>query len=361
MSAAFAPRLSVVATARNDDHGGNLLGRMQLFVDGILDQARRFTTPIELILVEWNPPHDRPPLVEALDFHTHGSSLTDVRVITVPPHVHRRFEHADRLPLFQMIAKNVGVRRSRAGRVLVTNVDILLSDALFERALQAPLDRTVRADRLDVTADVPVAQSPRERLKWCRTNVIREHRFDVSIDRRDGKHYRIYWEPTPRVRLLEALQDWRLVPTVTRKRLHVNGCGDFTLVPRAAFDAVGGYAEFAAYSMHIDALFCTSAHFAGFRELCVESPAVAYHIEHTIGSGWSPEGQGVLNARLAQAGVPQLSVDDLHRMSVTMRKQNGPTLFNAGPWGLPDDDPPEVRPLSDRIARAHEPVHGAAA
>ena len=42
------PYLSLVVAARNDDHGGNLLGRMQIFVDGWLAQARRYQIPSEL-------------------------------------------------------------------------------------------------------------------------------------------------------------------------------------------------------------------------------------------------------------------------------------------------------------------------
>ena len=61
-----APYLSVVATARNDDHGGNLLGRMQTFVNALLAQCREHQLAAELILVDWNPPPDRPPLHEAL-------------------------------------------------------------------------------------------------------------------------------------------------------------------------------------------------------------------------------------------------------------------------------------------------------
>ena len=33
--------LSIVATSRNDEHGGNLLGRMQTFVDGFAEQCGR--------------------------------------------------------------------------------------------------------------------------------------------------------------------------------------------------------------------------------------------------------------------------------------------------------------------------------
>ena len=60
------PVLSIVATSRNDDHGGDLNDRMQWFVDGLLWHATRRKVVLELLLVEWNPPEDRPPLVEIL-------------------------------------------------------------------------------------------------------------------------------------------------------------------------------------------------------------------------------------------------------------------------------------------------------
>jgi len=66
MSSTREPYLSVVVTARNDDHGGNLLGRMQAFVNGWIGQARRYQIPSELIVVEWNPPPGRPRLRDAL-------------------------------------------------------------------------------------------------------------------------------------------------------------------------------------------------------------------------------------------------------------------------------------------------------
>ena len=47
------PHFSVVATSRNDDHGGNLLQRMRHFVDGFAAQCRRHGLAAELILVEW--------------------------------------------------------------------------------------------------------------------------------------------------------------------------------------------------------------------------------------------------------------------------------------------------------------------
>ena len=50
------PYLSLVAASRNDDHGGNMVYRTQIFVDSFLEQCERHQLRAELILVEWNPP-----------------------------------------------------------------------------------------------------------------------------------------------------------------------------------------------------------------------------------------------------------------------------------------------------------------
>ena len=50
------PCLSLIGTSPNDEHGSNLLGRMETFVDGLIKQCRRYGLAAELILVEWNPP-----------------------------------------------------------------------------------------------------------------------------------------------------------------------------------------------------------------------------------------------------------------------------------------------------------------
>ena len=62
------PYLSVVAVSRNDNHGGRLTYRMQKFVDGFITQCKRHNVHAELILVEWNPPEDRPFLDKALKY-----------------------------------------------------------------------------------------------------------------------------------------------------------------------------------------------------------------------------------------------------------------------------------------------------
>jgi hypothetical protein len=170
----LTPYLSVVVTARNDDHGGNLLRRMQTFVNAWIGQSKRHGLCSELILVEWNPPADRPRLREALTWPADLGACT-VRFIEVPPHIHLRYSHAEVLPLYQMIAKNVGIRKARAPFVLATNIDILFSEELVRYFAEHKLTegRMYRIDRYDVASDVPVDGLIDDQLAYCRAHMLR--------------------------------------------------------------------------------------------------------------------------------------------------------------------------------------------
>jgi len=187
MSGLDAPYLSLVVTARNDDHGGNLLDRMQAFVSGWISQARRYSIPSELIIVEWNPPADRPRLAEALEWPS-DLGPCQVRLIEVPAELHGRFQHAEALPLYQMIAKNAGIRRARGEYVLATNIDILFSSELacFFAARRLQHGRMYRIDRHDAMSGVPRGAAIEEQLEYAKTHLIRvnmrEGTYNVSPD-----------------------------------------------------------------------------------------------------------------------------------------------------------------------------------
>lgn len=177
------PLLSVVATSRNDDHGASLLRRMQIFTDALIAQCQRHKLSCELILVEWNPPADRPRFIHALRWPRDPSPCR-VRIIEVPEERHLRVRHGAALPLFQMIAKNVGIRRARGRFVLATNIDILFNDALIEYIVAGNLrpGRMYRIDRHDVETHVPVDAPVEEQLRYCETHLIRVNSADGTFD-----------------------------------------------------------------------------------------------------------------------------------------------------------------------------------
>src|ERR1043165_959308 len=124
-------RYSFVATSRNDDHGGDILRRTQSWVTRLADQCERHQVACELVLVDWNPPKSRASLADVLAWPA-GSEWFSARVIVVPPRLHRELRCSSRLSMFQMIAKNVGIRNALGDFIIATNVDIIFSDELFQ-------------------------------------------------------------------------------------------------------------------------------------------------------------------------------------------------------------------------------------
>jgi len=174
------PYLSIVATARNDNHGGNMLRRMQIFIDGVLEQCRRHQLDAELIIVEWNPLLDKPRLKDEFSWGKLENSPCTVRFIEVPSEIHHRLKHSESLPLFQMIAKNVGIRRAKGEFVLATNIDLLFSDELFSFLASRRLEsgKLYRIDRHDAASEVPLEASLDEQLRYCEKNLLRICRQD---------------------------------------------------------------------------------------------------------------------------------------------------------------------------------------
>jgi hypothetical protein len=335
----------VVATTRNDDHGGNQLARTQLFITGLAEQCDRFKLPVELLLVEWNPPIDRIPLAEALSWPR--SDWFQPSVLVVPGDVHRAFAHSEKLPLFQMIAKNAGIRRARAPFVLATNIDILFSDELFA-FLQAGLKQgtVYRADRLDIVADMDrrPLPSPAEcrALPW-----IRAHR-------EDGPHYadgrRMPWYLAARTWFNRTA--WNTLHGGPLPALHTWASGDFTLTSYEIWAELRGYPEWPMFSMFLDSVLLIEAHRAGVEMVALPPPMVLYHLEHGAGSGWTPEGASSLSERLDAAGIPYFTGSSYDKMARDiMRKSPGFHPSNGPEWGLASIDLPSVSPGVARQAQ----------
>jgi hypothetical protein len=170
-----APYLSVVVTTRNDDHGGDPLRRLHAFLNTFAAQCRRTGLDAEVIVVEWNPPDDKPRLSQVLQVP--AGAPFPVRVIEVPAAIHGTFRHAEVLPLFQMIAKNAGIRRARGRFVLATNIDIIFSTELVEQLASRQLEtgHLYRVDRRDIEAAYPVDAPLEEQMAYCRTHQLRLH------------------------------------------------------------------------------------------------------------------------------------------------------------------------------------------
>ncbi len=351
-----SPYVSFVVTSRNDDPGGALLPRMQMFVDGLVVQCNRHHLDAELIIVEWNPPPDRPRLFEAIRIPADTGSC-HIRIVEVPPAVHAQFEGSASLPLFQMVGKNTGIRRAHGEFVLATNVDILFSEVLmrFLASKQLRNDMMYRVDRYDVRADIPPGLSVPERLDWCRNNIVRINGSDGTIAVKFGNSLQACTVKKNMIKKATAFLAGR------RRFLHTNACGDFTLLAREKWMAVRGYPELRVFALYQDGLLCYAAHFAGAREMRLKDPMRIYHIDHPprgdgagraekllkpmhrnpvqepVG-GWLLRRPGLLKDNdIENEGVFPLSYAQYRVWVKQMRRRKTPILFNQDDsWGLAD-------------------------
>ena len=101
---------------------------------------------------------------------------------------------------------------------------------------------------------------------------------------------------------------------------------------REQWHLLRGYPELETFSMNIDAMLSFMAAAAGLRECVLEPPI--YHIEHEVGSGWSPEGEARLRSRIAERGITWLDAQTIHMWAMYMAWLGRPMIFNGPDWGL---------------------------
>jgi len=311
------PYLSIVISSRNDDHCGNMLERMQASLNALFEQSRRYRLRTELLVVEWNRVPDRPGLSEVLSWPDAHDYCT-VRFVEVPEEIHNRYDYSDLQRFYQMIAKNVGIRRARGRFILATNIDVLFSNSLFAYLASGKLTKgkLYRVDRWDVAENTPLGLPLDEQLGHCYRNVVRINTMKRTYDLVNGKNYPIYFTKT--------------VP------VHTSGCGDFQLMWRGHWHELRGYPEFHMYSIHIDSLFEYMAHYAGLEEEILTDPMVMFHISH---ASILPmvKTRDVELAEKVKA-IREFRTDELAELAGRMSVAGRPILFNDKNWGLATDD-----------------------
>ncbi len=213
----MTPYVSFVLTSRNDDYAGGQLRRMEHSLNCLIRQLRDCVVDAEIIIVDWNPPENRPALVDALRLDAPPPHVA-VRFIGVPARYHRRLRDWQRSEMCAAVAWNVGIRRARGRFVLPRASDTLLSMELIAFIARRELreDRVYRCCRVDtapIVLDRISSTDPAALLDACREHAIAEHGF---------------------------LQGPVFPPM---RHLHTNACGDFTLASRTAWRRIRGNRE----------------------------------------------------------------------------------------------------------------------
>ncbi|PID42451.1 MAG: hypothetical protein CSB48_10320 [Proteobacteria bacterium] len=325
--------LSIVTITRNDNHVERMQERTQAFIDCIYWLSERHETKVELIIVEWNPPGDRPPVKEAFNF-VEQHPFVSVIIVRVPPEIHAHYTLSENLPLYQMIGKNAGIRRARGNYILSTNIDVLLSDELFQfiTSDQMQPGKLYRSNRWDIDRKVLDLESPEEMLGKARD-------LCFQINYSDG--VRAISEPEPDT---DASDDSLCDTSLAITHLHTWACGDFQLLHRDDWARVSGYSELDVFSFHLDSLFSITCHYASLDEVSLSNEYPHYHIDHTLGTPVKSNTY-VINENKALYHIPYMT---LFLFDFQMKENGDHFVFNDSGWGLAGFDLPFTQ-----VTRAH--------
>ena len=349
--------ISFVVATRNDDHGENMSNKNQYFIDRWAYLANKFNLSCELIIVEWNPPEERPKLIDQLKIPKLNNGLK-IKFITIPNNVHKKFKNSDKLNFFQMIAKNVGIRKAEGEFILCTNIDIIFSDEIFEFFSKKKLNlKTIyRTDRYDI--DFNDFDNIKINSNLLNDNLTFIHKSNFSLDIKNKKKYYVKFgwgyiynqiyhfiksnftkndqinndNPINTKKLEKKINVSKLKYLFSyikniylNQNIHTNACGDFTCSKYLL--KCGGYYEFEGYSFHIDSLFLWSGYFKKFN---FENLSFRiYHINHKVGSGFSFSNND-LEKRLNKSGIPFINNYEVtNYINLIKKKQN----LNSENWG----------------------------
>ena len=269
------PGLSIIITARNDNYGGNLINRMSAMLTVLSYLTATQRRAAELVIVEYNPPAGMPLLNEELTYPV--SAYLTVRIIVVPERFHRTFANHSRIPLFEYIAKNIGIRRARGNFILSTNQDILFSEAMFLRLTHEAFDPNTfyRANRydlacrqIDLSPPVPAILEHARKSAYCKWTANGKKLIGLSP---------MTLFSLSKDLLFNSILFFKGIH-LSPPRLHEFAAGDFLLMHRDAWDDVRGYDE-VPLSNYIDGYILYAAHCRGMQQRVLEEPI--YHMAHS--------------------------------------------------------------------------------
>ncbi|AMW34378.1 hypothetical protein HEQ62_05530 [Haematospirillum jordaniae] len=247
--------ISIIVYGRNDSHGYNLHKRAAISLNCLAEMLGDLGD--EIVFVDYNTPDDLPTFPESIRDTLTPTVWKKLRIIRVRSRDHEHIRLKTHLMAIEPIARNVGVRRSnhRNSWILSTNTDMVF----IPRGPFATLSE---------------AFSSLERGYYCLPRFEVPDTLWECFDR---------FKPRQIIKDLEQLGlDLHLKEVVCCPHpVQFDAPGDFQLVTREDFFAVGGFNEQMIHGWHVDSNFAKrmQIHFGDVHDAtdCLSG----FHLGHT--------------------------------------------------------------------------------
>ncbi len=277
------PYISFVATARNDDYGGNWVNRINAFIKILAYQAERTRLTCELVFVEYNPIPNKKNLHQELTVIS--NPYFSVRFIVVPNEFHKTLPRNEEVTVCEFIAKNIGIRRAKGQFILATNPDVLFSDKLFDFFSSKKLGQNTfyRINRKDTSINfVSSDLTPAEILELAQENVIKILYNNQTVYVSYKEWFRMFIHTRNRKSLKQCplFNSFKKINT-NNSTLHENAAGDFLLMHRNLWNTVRGYDEETVGSGIMDGYIMYMLYCKGAQQKILNFPL--FHLYHHHG------------------------------------------------------------------------------
>ncbi len=332
---------------RNDNHGGNMIKKNQYFIDNWIKKTKKYKLSAELIIVEWNPDKNKKSLKKILKFPK-LQKYQSIKIITVKNDVYKKMNLNKKIKFYQMIAKNIGVIRSKGKFILSTNIDIVFSDELIKKLSKEKLkSKTIYTSlRYDLNFnDFKKEINNNNFFKYLTHINKKNYTYDfinkkyffvnrtflsLFLDSRKmfRKKFRKIIFRNVKKRILYLFE--YLANILFEKNIHTNACGDFTLIDNNSWKSLRGYYEFKGYSWHLDSFLLLRAYYKNFSFKIFNEKI--FHINHKIGSGFTP-GDKELFKFLKKNKIKFITDTRLKNIKNSLKKNNN-FLINNKNWGF---------------------------
>ena len=338
------PDLSIVVVGRNDNYGGDFTSRFQNCINWNTKWLEHYKLRTEIVFVNWNPVEENNSLANELDWPK-NRSFVEYRILTVPNELHVKFDDPlvrDKVPLYEFIAKNVGIRRSEGKYVLCINADVLLHPETVKYLASGNLDTSkyYRADRWDYTEVNELSLEQLYSNGFALFAKGFQYKMPSFLDKR--RWYEIV-KKVNEIRLRWNLFKYRHRKIVSRLFIsvvynnggylaHCMASGDFILMTKQNWLDLKGYPEYTPISTHTDSILTILA-YSKLKEHVFEVPV--FHQAHERRYGW---GEIAANDKFAKAY-------EFFENVANVVKNNEPIddFLNKDDWGLEHEQIDEQR------------------
>ena len=343
----MSPYLSIVVVGRNDNYGGDFNFRLQNQVTWLSSIVEKIQLPTEFIIVNYNPIEDQASLLNTIQWPTNRQYL-NIRIINVPNEIHELYYNKPHIrkpvPLYEYIAKNIGIRRAKGEYILASNPDIIYHPAIFKLIKNGGLrkDCYYRADRCDYKiGDIGTLRGENHELDLIKSKVFKAflkgyiYSFQAKLPFFEVAFRWLQLKNSFRLRKEILKVEFIKISTLLHLHLdvdnieyyyHCNAGGDFMMMHRDNWYALNACPENTYLSLHTDALITVMAGTYGLKERVFAQPI--FHCDHERRYDAASNKH---RTAIMEKMYRQMQID-----GKKMMQKRQPIIYNDDRWGAKD-------------------------